>query len=155
DPTGRGLDIGIFRGGGGQYSHMAGTLAGVALESGANGVLVGAGAQSAASPELPLKFYLPASAFNPPDSGALPQPSVAVLVDPRHLGRVRRAGVGVRAISANQHERTATGIWRMRRRPGREAAAESVPAKPAAGGKMEQQKAEANSTGGPVRKRQN
>ncbi|NEW40777.1 phage tail tape measure protein [Nocardia cyriacigeorgica] len=69
DPTGRGLSIGVYRGGGGQYSHMAGLLAGTPLESGANGVQVGSGAQSAASGELPLKFYLPASAFNPPESG--------------------------------------------------------------------------------------
>lgn len=69
DPTGRGLSVGIYRGGGGQYSHMAGLLGGVALESGANGVQVGSGAQSAASGQLPLKFYLPASAFNPPDAG--------------------------------------------------------------------------------------
>ncbi|WP_228839598.1 phage tail tape measure protein [Nocardia cyriacigeorgica] len=69
DPTGRGLSIGIFRGGGGQYSHMAGLLAGTPLESGANGVQVGSGAQSAASGELPLKFHLPATAFDPPDTG--------------------------------------------------------------------------------------
>ncbi|MGW5387209.1 phage tail tape measure protein [Nocardia sp. NPDC003963] len=69
DPTGRGLSIGVYRGGGGQYSHMAGSLGGIALESGANGVQVGSGAQSAASGQLPLKFYLPASAFNPPDAG--------------------------------------------------------------------------------------
>ncbi|TLF72926.1 hypothetical protein [Nocardia cyriacigeorgica] len=69
DPTGRGLSIGIFRGGGGQYSHMAGLLAGTPLESGANGVQVGSGAQSAASGELPLKFHLPATSFEPPDTG--------------------------------------------------------------------------------------
>jgi TP901 family phage tail tape measure protein len=69
DPTGRGLSLGIFRGGGGQYSHMAGLLNGTPLESGANGVRVGSGAQSAVSGELPLKFYLPASSFNPPDAG--------------------------------------------------------------------------------------
>jgi len=70
DPSGRGLNIGVYRGGGGQYSHMAGDLNGIALESGANGVLVGGGAQSSASSELPLKFYLPASAFNPPDGSS-------------------------------------------------------------------------------------
>ncbi|MFE7799004.1 phage tail tape measure protein [Nocardia sp. NPDC057440] len=69
DPTGRGLSVGIFRGGGGQYSHMAGTLAGTPLESGTNGVRVGSGAKSAASGELPIKFYLPSSQFNPPDAG--------------------------------------------------------------------------------------
>lgn len=68
DPSGRGLSVGIFRGGGGQYSHMAGTLAGTPLESGSNGVRVGPGAQSASSGNLPLKYYLPASSFNPPDS---------------------------------------------------------------------------------------
>ncbi|WP_280389316.1 phage tail tape measure protein [Nocardia wallacei] len=70
DPTGRGLNIGIYRGGGGQYSHMAGDLAGVPLESGGNGVQVGAGAQSASSANLPLKFYLPGTLFNPPDDGS-------------------------------------------------------------------------------------
>ncbi|MFJ1461841.1 phage tail tape measure protein [Nocardia sp. N2S4-5] len=70
DPTGRGLNIGVYRGGGGQYSHMAGDLAGVALESGGNGVQVGAGAQSASSGNLPLKFYLPGTLFNPPDDGS-------------------------------------------------------------------------------------
>ena len=69
DPTGRGLSVGIYRGGGGQYSHMAGLLNGTPLESGANGVRVGSGAQTAASGQLPLKFYLPASSFNPPDAG--------------------------------------------------------------------------------------
>lgn len=68
DPTGRGLSVGIYRGGGGQYSHMAGALAGTALESGANGVRVGSGAQSASSGNLPLKFYLPGSQYNPPDT---------------------------------------------------------------------------------------
>ncbi|WP_280448485.1 phage tail tape measure protein [Nocardia brasiliensis] len=68
DPTGRGLSIGIYRGGGGQYSHMAGTLAGTPLESGSNGVRVGAGAQSASSSSLPLKFYLATSEWNPPGS---------------------------------------------------------------------------------------
>ncbi|MEV6555866.1 phage tail tape measure protein [Nocardia sp. NPDC051756] len=70
DPTGRGLSIGIYRGGGGQYSHMAGTLAGTPLESGSNGVRVGAGAQPASSGNLPLKFYLPTSQWNPPESSS-------------------------------------------------------------------------------------
>ncbi|WP_280378517.1 phage tail tape measure protein [Nocardia wallacei] len=70
DPTGRGLNIGVYRGGGGQYSHMAGDLAGVPLESGGNGVQVGAGAQSASSSNLPLKFYLPGTLFSPPDDGS-------------------------------------------------------------------------------------
>lgn len=70
DPTGRGLSVGIYRGGGGQYSHMAGTLAGTPLESGSNGVLVGSGAQSAASGNLPIKFYLATSSWNPPDSSS-------------------------------------------------------------------------------------
>lgn len=61
DPTGRGLSVGIYRGGGGQYSHMAGTLAGVNLESGGNGVRVGSGALGAADASLPLKFYYPVS----------------------------------------------------------------------------------------------
>ncbi|MFI6368712.1 phage tail tape measure protein [Nocardia sp. NPDC050630] len=70
DPTGRGLSIGIYRGGGGQYSHMAGSLAGNPLESGSNGVRVGPGAQSASSGNLPLKFYLAESEFNPAGSGS-------------------------------------------------------------------------------------
>ncbi|MEV0247971.1 phage tail tape measure protein [Nocardia sp. NPDC050712] len=70
DPTRRGLSVGIYRGGGGQYSHMAGTLAGTPLESGSNGVRVGSGAQSAASGDLPLKFYLPTSSWNPPESSS-------------------------------------------------------------------------------------
>lgn len=61
DPTGKGLSVGIFRGGGGQYSHMAGTLDGTNLESGGNGVRVGAGALGAADASLPLKFYYPVS----------------------------------------------------------------------------------------------
>jgi len=70
DPTGRGLSVGIYRGGGGQYSHMAGSLAGTPLESGSNGVRVGTGAQAASSGNLPLKFYLSSSEFNPPGSSA-------------------------------------------------------------------------------------
>ncbi|WP_159840217.1 phage tail tape measure protein [Nocardia sp. CY41] len=70
DPSGRGLSVGIYRGGGGQYSHMAGLLAGTPLESGANGVRVGSGAQSATSGNLPLKYYLPVSSFNPPGTSA-------------------------------------------------------------------------------------
>ncbi|MCM6778027.1 phage tail tape measure protein [Nocardia sp. CDC159] len=70
DPTGRGLSIGVYNGGGGQYSHMAGTLAGTPLESGSNGVRVGTGAAGAADGQFPNKYHLPGSAFNPPDSGA-------------------------------------------------------------------------------------
>ncbi|MCR8695603.1 hypothetical protein NWP13_24045, partial [Rhodococcus pyridinivorans] len=37
------LNIGVMRGGGGQYSHMAGTLAGVPFESSSSGVVFGTG----------------------------------------------------------------------------------------------------------------
>lgn len=69
DPTGRGLSIGVHQGGGGQYSHMVGDINGVALESGGNGVQVGAGATAPSASQFELKMYLPASAFNPPDEG--------------------------------------------------------------------------------------
>jgi len=70
DPSGRGLSVGIYRGGGGQYSHMAGDLNGTPLESGSNGVVVGSGAKSSASGDLPLKFYLAQSQWNPPGSSS-------------------------------------------------------------------------------------
>lgn len=70
DPSGRGLSIGVYNGGGGQYSHMAGTLAGTPLESGSNGVRVGAGAAGASDGQFPNKYYLPGAEFNPPDSSS-------------------------------------------------------------------------------------
>lgn len=62
------LNIGVMRGGGGQYSHMAFTLAGVPYESSSSGVVAGTGTQGASDPNLPLKWHLPASSFNPPGS---------------------------------------------------------------------------------------
>lgn len=60
------LNIGVMRGGGGMYSHMAGTIAGMPFESSSSGVVFGTGTQGAADPSLPLKWYLPVSAFVPP-----------------------------------------------------------------------------------------
>jgi len=60
------LNIGVMRGGGGMYSHMAGTIAGIPFESSSSGVVFGTGTQGAADPSLPLKWYLPVSAFVPP-----------------------------------------------------------------------------------------
>ncbi|WP_260502251.1 phage tail tape measure protein [Rhodococcus aetherivorans] len=60
------LNIGVMRGGGGMYSHMAGTIAGMPFESSSSGVVFGTGTQGAADPNLPLKWYLPVSAFVPP-----------------------------------------------------------------------------------------
>ncbi|MEU1432126.1 phage tail tape measure protein [Nocardia sp. NPDC005746] len=68
DPTGRGLTIAVHNGGGGQYSHMAGNLAGTALESGANGVRVGAGATPVTDSQFGPRYYLPTTEFNPPTS---------------------------------------------------------------------------------------
>ncbi|BAD56383.1 phage tail tape measure protein [Nocardia farcinica] len=152
DPTGRGLDIGIFRGGGGQYSHMAGTLAGVALESGANGVLVGAGAQSAASPELPLKFYLPASAFNPPDSGASRSRRSRSSSTRDTWDESDELELESARISANQaREDRDRDLADAKKTPDEKRQAE-IRARQAQlrVEEMEQQKAEANSTGGPV-----
>ncbi|MCU1640917.1 MAG: putative phage tail [Nocardia sp.] len=63
DPTGKGLTIAVFNGGGGQYSHMVGDLAGNPLESGSNGVRVGAGATSVLDSQFQSRWYLPTSAF--------------------------------------------------------------------------------------------
>ncbi len=54
-----GFSIGVHNGGGGQYSHMAGTLAGNSVESGANGVLVGGKALNASSDQFENRYYLP------------------------------------------------------------------------------------------------
>ncbi|WP_148310480.1 phage tail tape measure protein [Nocardia otitidiscaviarum] len=51
------FSIGVSRGGGGPLSHMAGTLGDLNVESGSDGVEVGAGAQGAA--DFPLKWHLP------------------------------------------------------------------------------------------------
>ncbi|MCK8671009.1 phage tail tape measure protein [Rhodococcus sp. HM1] len=60
------LSIGVYRGGGGEYSHMAFTLAGVPGESSSAGVFFGRNTQGASDPDLPLKWHLPAAAFSPP-----------------------------------------------------------------------------------------
>lgn len=60
------FNIGVFRGGGGEYSHMAGTLAGIPFESSSAGVFFGRNTAGASDPNLPLKWHLPASAFVPP-----------------------------------------------------------------------------------------
>ena len=62
------LNIGVMRGGGGQYSHMAGTLGGIPFESSSAGVVFGHSTQGANDPDLPLKWHLPASMFSPPGS---------------------------------------------------------------------------------------
>ncbi|QUD15900.1 tape measure protein [Nocardia phage KYD2] len=54
-----GFSIGVHNGGGGQYSHMAGTLAGHSVESGANGVLVDGAALNASSDQFENRYYLP------------------------------------------------------------------------------------------------
>lgn len=54
-----GFSIGVHNGGGGQYSHMAGTLAGHSVESGANGVLVDGKALNASSDQFENRYYLP------------------------------------------------------------------------------------------------
>ncbi|WP_238558918.1 phage tail tape measure protein [Rhodococcus rhodnii] len=63
------LSIGVHNGGGGQYSHMAGTLAGVPFESGSNGVIYGAGAAGADDAQFENRYHLPGGAFNPPFVG--------------------------------------------------------------------------------------
>ncbi|WP_228535897.1 phage tail tape measure protein [Nocardia sp. BSTN01] len=70
DPTGRGLNIGVYRGGGGEYSHMAGKLNGTPIESNSSGVHIGPGATDPGDSQFPLKMYLPGSAFSPPDNGS-------------------------------------------------------------------------------------
>lgn len=66
------LNIGVMRGGGGMYSHMAATLDGIPFESGGAGVVFGHSTLGADDPNLPLKWHLPVSAFVPPgdDSSA-------------------------------------------------------------------------------------
>ncbi|MGV9744587.1 phage tail tape measure protein [Rhodococcus zopfii] len=63
------LNIGVMRGGGGEYSHMAGTIDGIPFESSSAGVFFGRNTQGANDPSLPLKWHLPASAFVPPGDG--------------------------------------------------------------------------------------
>ncbi|PSR64001.1 MULTISPECIES: phage tail tape measure protein [Nocardia] len=70
DPTGRGLQIGVYRGGGGEYSHMSGKLNGTPIESNSSGVHIGPGATDPGDSQFPLKMYLPGSAFNPPDNSS-------------------------------------------------------------------------------------
>ncbi|WML63663.1 phage tail tape measure protein [Rhodococcus sp. AH-ZY2] len=65
------LNIGVHNGGGGMYSHMAGTLDGTPFESGGNGVRWGAGAAGADDPQFENHYHLPAAAFNPPGGGAM------------------------------------------------------------------------------------
>ncbi|MFC9514628.1 phage tail tape measure protein [Nocardiaceae bacterium NPDC056970] len=57
------FSIGVSRGGGGPYSHMAGTLGDLDVESGSNGVIAGSGAQGAA--DFPLKWHLPGLGDDP------------------------------------------------------------------------------------------
>ncbi|NCL74265.1 phage tail tape measure protein [Rhodococcus sp. YH1] len=64
------LNIGVHNGGGGQYSHMAGTLDGTPFESGSNGVRWGAGAAGADDPQFENHYHLPAEAFIPPGDGS-------------------------------------------------------------------------------------
>lgn len=54
-----GFSIGVHNGGGGKYSHMAGTLGGQSVESGSNGVLLGGKALNASASQLPTRYYLP------------------------------------------------------------------------------------------------
>lgn len=54
-----GFGIGVHNGGGGQYSHMAGTLAGTSVESGGNGVLYGGAALGAGASQFESRYYLP------------------------------------------------------------------------------------------------
>ncbi|MCC3311533.1 phage tail tape measure protein [Nocardia africana] len=70
DPTGRGLSIGVFRGGGGEYSHMSGKLNGTPIESNSSGVHIGPGATDPGDSQFPLKMHLPGSEFSPPDNGS-------------------------------------------------------------------------------------
>ncbi|WP_343466469.1 phage tail tape measure protein [Rhodococcus aetherivorans] len=63
---GSALNIGVHNGGGGQYSHMAGTIDGTPFESGSNGVRWGAGAAGADDPQFENHYHLPAEAFVPP-----------------------------------------------------------------------------------------
>lgn len=54
-----GFGIGVHNGGGGQYSHMAGTLGGTPVESGGNGVLYGSPALGADASQFESRYYLP------------------------------------------------------------------------------------------------
>lgn len=54
-----GFGVGVHNGGGGQYSHMAGTLGGTDVESGANGVLYGGAALGAGASQFESRYYLP------------------------------------------------------------------------------------------------
>ncbi|UGQ58961.1 NlpC/P60 family protein [Rhodococcus pyridinivorans] len=65
------LSIGVHNGGGGQYSHMAGTLDNTPFEAGSNGVRWGSGAAGANDPQFENRYHLPAAAFNPPGTGAM------------------------------------------------------------------------------------
>ncbi len=60
------FSIGVYRGGGGPNSHMAGTLGDLNVEAGANGVIAGVGAQGAA--DFPLTWHLPLEG----DPGGMP-----------------------------------------------------------------------------------
>ncbi|MDG3012454.1 transglycosylase SLT domain-containing protein [Rhodococcus sp. D2-41] len=64
-----GWSIGIHRGGGGPNSHMAGTLAGVNVESSGAGVHYGPGAAGADDPQFELHYFLPRNLWSPPDTG--------------------------------------------------------------------------------------
>ncbi|WP_407107866.1 hypothetical protein [Rhodococcus aetherivorans] len=64
-----GWSVGIFRGGGGPNSHMAGTLGGVPVESSGSGVFYGPPAAGADDPQFDLHYYLPREMWNPPDPG--------------------------------------------------------------------------------------
>lgn len=52
------FNIGVHNGGGGMSSHMAGTLNGVNVESGANGTLYGGKAKGALDPQFENKYHL-------------------------------------------------------------------------------------------------
>jgi phage-related protein len=78
------FNIGVHNGGGGKSSHMAGTLAGVNVESGPNGTVFGGPAAGAADSQFEKQYHLPASSVlggydgSPalaglPDNGALPK----------------------------------------------------------------------------------
>lgn len=54
-----GYTIGVHNGGGGPYSHMAGTLGGTPVESGPNGVQFGGLAASATDSQFEHQYYLP------------------------------------------------------------------------------------------------
>lgn len=69
DPTRKFLSIGVHNGGGGQMSHMAGTLNGVPFEAGGNGVRYGNGAAGAEDGQFENKYYLPGALFVPADEG--------------------------------------------------------------------------------------